>query len=132
MPVTAVRTAVPAGRARPSGPKVCVQTAHWYAFLRSVLRTGGAVLLIASGSLIPCSAPLSPACLPAATSASSHHTNHPPDAGRLEPRSARRSASPAALACPVGGVAQQVQPAGRVDSRSRGPGVEPQRLGLFG
>jgi len=32
MPVTAVRTAVSAGRVRPSGPKLCVQSTHWYAF----------------------------------------------------------------------------------------------------
>src|ERR671911_482545 len=36
MPVTAVRTALSAGGARPSGPKVCVQSEHWYAVLRSV------------------------------------------------------------------------------------------------
>src|SRR6266508_4033119 len=34
MPVTAVRTAVSPGRIRPSGPKLCVQSAHWYAFLK--------------------------------------------------------------------------------------------------
>jgi hypothetical protein len=58
-------------------------------------------------------------------------TSHPMmDA--LELRPARCSASPAALACPVGGGAQQVQPAGRADPRSCCPRVEPQRLGLFG
>src|SRR5215218_10495221 len=38
MPVTAVRTAVPAGRVRPSGPKVSVQSVHTYAFIIVVLR----------------------------------------------------------------------------------------------
>jgi hypothetical protein len=37
MPVTAVRTALSAGRARPSVPKVCVQSAHWYAFMNDDL-----------------------------------------------------------------------------------------------
>ena len=37
LPGTAVRTALSPGHARPSGPKVCVQSAHWYAFLRAVL-----------------------------------------------------------------------------------------------
>src|SRR4029450_13443397 len=36
MPVTAVRTAVSPGHARPSRPKVCAQSGHWYAFLRTV------------------------------------------------------------------------------------------------
>src|SRR5215218_6997506 len=39
MPVTAVRTAVFPGHLRPSGPKVCVQTGHWYAFLPPRART---------------------------------------------------------------------------------------------
>src|SRR5512132_1439237 len=34
MPVTAVRSALPPGHARLSGPKVCAQSARWYAFLR--------------------------------------------------------------------------------------------------
>jgi hypothetical protein len=37
MPVTAVRTAVCAGRVRPSGSKLCVQSAHRYAFSNGVL-----------------------------------------------------------------------------------------------
>ena len=47
-------------RSRPTvGQKVCVQSARWYAFLRGVMRTSGAVLLIALGSLVPALAPLS-------------------------------------------------------------------------
>jgi hypothetical protein len=38
MPVTAVRTAVPAGRVRPSVPKLCVQSAHWYAFFQAIFQ----------------------------------------------------------------------------------------------
>src|SRR5215218_2367230 len=38
--VTAVRTAVPAGRFRPSGPKVCVQPTHWYGYAFSAKRIG--------------------------------------------------------------------------------------------
>jgi hypothetical protein len=38
----------------------------------------------------------------------------------------------AALARPVGGVAEQVQPAGRPDPGSCGPGVEAQDFGLLG
>jgi hypothetical protein len=53
----------------------------------------------------------------------------PPSA---DPRPARCSASPAALTCPVGGVAQEVQPAGRADPGPGGPRVEPQRVGLLG
>src|SRR5215217_5240647 len=41
MPVTAVRTALSPGHARPSRPKVRVQSAHWYAFLVAVLTTAG-------------------------------------------------------------------------------------------
>jgi len=37
MPVTAVRTTVCAGRVRPSGSKLCVQSAHRYAFSNGVL-----------------------------------------------------------------------------------------------
>jgi hypothetical protein len=37
MPVTAVRTGVFAGRVRPSVPKLCVQSAHRYAFSYGVL-----------------------------------------------------------------------------------------------
>ena len=33
MPVTAVRTALSPARDRPSAPKGCVQSAHWYAFI---------------------------------------------------------------------------------------------------
>ena len=92
------------------------------------VRTSGAALLIASGSLILL-------CTGVHLYVSLLHpvtqTTHPMlDA--LELRSARCSASPAVLACPVGGIAQQVQPAGEVDPRSRGPGVEPQVLGLVG
>ena len=43
-----------------------------------------------------------------------------------------RGAHTAALACLVGGVAEQVQPAGCADAGSCGPGVETQRLGLVG
>jgi hypothetical protein len=35
MPATAVRTAISPGHSRPSGPKVCAQSGHWYAFLSS-------------------------------------------------------------------------------------------------
>ena len=34
MPVTAVPTTLSPGRVPPSGPKVCVQSAHWYVFYR--------------------------------------------------------------------------------------------------
>src|SRR5215212_9701527 len=43
MTVTAVRTALSPAHARPSRPKVCVQTAHWYAFLRMLLGSIGSV-----------------------------------------------------------------------------------------
>src|SRR4029453_14562092 len=39
MPVTAVRTAIPAGHARPAGLKVCARSAHWYAFNRRGVAT---------------------------------------------------------------------------------------------
>src|SRR4029453_12841172 len=55
MPVTAVRTALSPAHARPSGPKVCVQTAHWYAFLPPDLDRHPYAL--------PC-APARPACCP--------------------------------------------------------------------
>src|SRR5512132_2553446 len=53
MPVTAVRNAVSPGHARPSGPKVCAQSAHWYAFFVGLHDRGYATSGCRSNPRIP-------------------------------------------------------------------------------
>jgi hypothetical protein len=60
MPVTAVHTALSAGRIRPSVPKVCVQPGCWYAFFEGVFqyhrhagRVGqGFVVVVTAGATV--------------------------------------------------------------------------------
>jgi hypothetical protein len=46
---TAVRTAVSAGGARPSGPKLCVQSAYWYVLIYRGLTPAGQRIFRADG-----------------------------------------------------------------------------------
>jgi hypothetical protein len=71
-------------------------------------------------------------CMPAHHGTPAPHHTTPTLMLNAKQPAPRCSASPAALTCPIGGVAQQIQPARRADPRSRAPRVEPQPLGLLG
>jgi hypothetical protein len=95
MPVTAVRTALSAGHARPSRSKVCVQSAHWYAFFRDAFGLD-ATLLRQKGTAVrsghgfrdphdrrePCLLHIRPATHPTITNQTSPHYARPCGLGK--------------------------------------------------